>query len=338
MRLTLPAILALVCGISPLVHAQPAQDFYRNKQLRLITGHQVGNDYDVGARLLARYLPKHIPGQPGIIVQNMVAAASVAAVNYVYGVAPRDGTVIGTFSRNIPSQKLMGRPTSKPIRAASTGSALPHSRDASARSRHTAPVQTIEELFTKELIVGGAGAGSAPSILSTVFNHVLGTKFKLVEGYKGTQDALLAIERGELQGVCASYGQFRAYAHLFNEGKLKFLLRAEEAVMPDIPNVPSIYDYTKTEEQRQFMRFVFASTEFGRPYIFGPDVPKDRVELMRTAFAETLKDPELIAEADKIKLDMSFRPPGDLERLVAKLYATPPEVIEAAKRLVPNIQ
>ena len=333
---TAAAALAISCSALLIAHAQT--DFYRGKQMRLITGHQVGNDYDVGARLLARFLPKHIPGQPTIIVQNMVAAASVAAVNYVYGVAPRDGTVIGTFSRNIPSQKLMGQANieADPRRFNWLGATSFPGRVCTVW--HTAPVQTIEDLFTKELIVGGAGAGSAPSILSTVFNHVLGTKFKLVEGYKGTQDALLAIERGELQGVCASYGQFRSYAHLFNEGKLKFLLRAEEAVMPDIPNVPSIYDYAKTEEQRQFMRFVFASTEFGRPYIFAPEVPKDRVELMQRAVAETLKDPELIAEADKIKLDMSFRPPEDLERLVAKLYATPPEIIEAAKRLVPNIQ
>ena len=328
--------VALSCSALSGAHAQT--DFYRGKQLRLITGHQVGNDYDVGARLLAKYLPKHIPGQPAIIVQNMVAAASVAAVNYVYGVAPRDGTVIGTFSRNIPSQKLMGQANIEADARRFNWLGATSFPGRVCTVWHTAPVQTVDELFTKELIVGGAGAGSAPSILSTVFNHVLGTKFKLVEGYKGTQDALLAIERGELQGVCASYGQFRSYAHLISEGKLKFLLRAEEAVMPEIPNVPSIYEYTKTEEQRQFMRFVFASTEFGRPYIFAPEVPKDRVALMQRAFAETLKDPELIAEAEKIKLDMSFRPPEGLEQLVAKLYATPPEIVEAAKKLVPNIQ
>ena len=123
---------------------------------------------------------------------------------------------------------------------------------------------------------------------------------------------------------------------LFHEGKLRILFRAEEAAMPEIPNAPSIYDQAKTEDQRQFMRFVFSSTEFGRPYVLPPEVPKDRVEAMRRAMIETVQDPDLVADATKIRLDMSFRPPADLERLIAKLYETPPDVVEAARQLVPN--
>ncbi len=336
-RAALITALVIACGVSSAARGQPAEEFYRGKTLRLITGHQVGNDYDVGARLLAKYLPKHIPGQPSIIVQNMVGAASVAATNYVYSVAPKDGTVIGTFSRNIPSQKLMGQANieADPRRFNWLGATSFPGRICTAW--HTSAVKTPEDLFTHELIVGGAGAGSSLSILATVFNHVLGTKFKLVEGYKGTQDALLAVERGELQGVCASYGQFRAVQRLFDEGKLRIIFRAEEAAMPEIPNVPSIYDYAKTEEQRQFMRFVFSSVEFGRPYVLPPEVPADRVALMRRAVAEAVKDPELLAEAAKMKLDMSFRTPEQIEKLLAKLYATPPDMIEAVRKLVPNI-
>src|SRR5262249_29517401 len=140
-------------------HSQPAADFYKGKQLRLIVGHQVGNDYDIGARLLAKYLPKHIPGQPTIIVQNMVAAASVAAVNYVYGQAPKDGTVLGSFSRNIPSQKLMGQANieADPRRFNWLGATSYPGRVCTVW--HTAPVKTPDDLFTHELIVGGAGAG-----------------------------------------------------------------------------------------------------------------------------------------------------------------------------------
>jgi tripartite-type tricarboxylate transporter receptor subunit TctC len=171
-----------------------------------------------------------------------------------------------------------------------------------------------------------------------VFNHVLGTKMRVVEGYKGTQDIMLAVERGEVQGVCASFGQFRTYDKLIAEGKLRFLLQAEEVPMPEIASVPSIYKYATRDDQRQFMRFVFSSTEFARPYVLPPDVPKDRVALMRQAVAAAVKDPDLVAEAEKIKLDMSFRGPEALEQLVAKLYETPPEVIEAVKKLVPNLQ
>jgi tripartite-type tricarboxylate transporter receptor subunit TctC len=337
LRNVLIVATAFVCGVS-FACAQGAQDFYKSRQMRLIVGHEVSNDYDIGARLLAKYLPKHIPGQPSIIVQNMVGGASIAAANYVYGQAPRDGSVIGTFSRNIPSQKLMGQAniSADPRRFNWLGATSFPGRICTVW--HTAPVKTVADLFTQELIVGGEGAGSSLSILPTVFNHVLGTKFRLVEGYKGTQDALLAVERGEVQGVCASYGQFRNYDRLFRDGKLRVLFRAEEAVMPEIPEAPSIYDRAKTEDQRQFMRFVFSSTEFGRPYVFPPEVPKDRVELMRRAVAETLQDPDLVAEAAKLKLDMTFRPPDGLERLVAKLYETPPDVVEAVKKLIPNLQ
>jgi tripartite-type tricarboxylate transporter receptor subunit TctC len=320
------------------VTAQPAQDFYRGKQIRLIIGYPVGNDYDLAGRFLARYLAKHIPGEPTIIVQNMPQAASIVSANYLYAQAPRDGTVIGSFSRNVPSQALLGQMNveADPRRFIWLGAT---SLPARVCVRwHTAPVKTPADLFTRELIVGGAGAGSSTSIVPTVINHVLGTKFRIVQGYKGTGDGILAMERGELQGLCSTYAQYRPSADLIRDGKLTFLLRAEETAIPDIPDVPSIFDYAKTDEQRRLMRFVFSSTEFGRPYAFPPGVPPARAALMRTAFAEAVHDPELIAEAAKMKLDMTFRPPDALERLVVNLYETPPAMIETVKKLVPNLQ
>jgi tripartite-type tricarboxylate transporter receptor subunit TctC len=170
-----------------------------------------------------------------------------------------------------------------------------------------------------------------------VLNHVLGTKFRIIEGYKAAQDVLLAMERGELQGVCSSYSQFRSHERLFREGKLHILFRVEEAALPDRPDVPTIFDQAKTDEQRQLMRFVFSSVEFGRPYVFPPDVPKERVEIMRAAIAEAARDPDLIAEAERMKLDMAYRAPEHLERLIANLYRTSPATVEAVKKLVPNL-
>jgi tripartite-type tricarboxylate transporter receptor subunit TctC len=330
-------ILALVlCCASALGAA--AQEFYKGKQVRMILGHPTGNDYDIAGRFLAKYLARHIPGQPTIVPQNMTAAASVAAANYVYGQAPRDGTVVGSFSRNIPNQAMMGLPNIEvdPRRFNWLGgTALPARVCVVAAS---APVKTMSDLFTHELIVAGSGVGSSLSILPTVLNHVLGTKFRIIQGYKGTTDAVLAIERNEVQGVCATLGQFRVYDQLFRDGKLRYLFRAEETVIPEIPDVPSIYEQAKTDEQRQLMRFVFSSTEFGRPYVLPPETPKERVEIMRKALADAVNDPELIAEADKMKLDMTYRPPQDLERLVDNLYKTPPEMVETIKKLVPNLQ
>ncbi len=208
-----------VASILSDAHGEAAQDFYRNKQVRLIVGHPVGNDHDVGGRLLAKYLGKYIPGRPNVIVQNMPAAASVAAANYVYGQAPRDGTVMGTFSRNFPSQAMMGQPNieADPRRFLWLGATSFPGRVCTAWT--TAAVKTPADLFTSELIVGGSGAASTLSIVPTVLNHVLGTKFRIVEGYKAAQDVLLAIERGEVQGVCSSYSQFRSLRPAVSRGQ-----------------------------------------------------------------------------------------------------------------------
>ena len=330
------AAIALALAAALAVAPAHAEDFYKGKTLRLIAGFPAGNDYDLGARLLVKYLPKYIPSQPTIIVQNMPQAASVAAANFLYNQAPRDGTVLGSFSRNIVNDALTGQPNLEidPRRFNWLGAT---SRPARVCVRwYTAPVETPADLFTKEFIVGAAGATSSLAILPTVFNNVLGTKIRIVQGYQGMGDSMLAVERGELQGLCASYQQFRVAEQLIKDGKLKFLLRAEESPIAAIPDVPSIFDYAKTDEQRQLMRFVFSSTEFGRPLVFPPEVPPDRVAIMRNAIAQAVRDPDLVAEAAAIKMDMTYTGPDRLEDLVAKLYATPPGVIEKVKALLPN--
>ena len=328
--------LALLIATAPGICGAHAEDFYKNKQLRLIAGFPAGNDYDLGARLLVKYLPKYIPGQPTIIVQNMPQAASVAAANYLYAQAPRDGTVLGSFSRNIVNDALTAQPNVEidPRRMNWLGAT---SRPARVCVRwFTAPVKTPADLFTTEFIVGAAGATSSLAILPTVLNKVLGTKFRIVEGYQGMGDTLLAVQRGELQGACASFQQFRIVEQQIKDGKMTYLLRAEETPIAEIPDVPSIFDYAKTDEQRHLMRFVFSSNEFGRPYVFPPEVPRERVDIMRKAIADAVHDPELLAEAATIKMDMTYTPPDHLDELIGKLYQTPPSVIEAVKSLLPN--
>lgn len=340
MRSTWFRLLARLALAIPLlamaaVPGLAADEFYKSKQIRLIAGFPAGNDYDLGARLLVKYLGKYIPGQPSIIVQNMPQASSVAAANYLYTQAPNDGTVLGTFSRNIVNDALTGQPNVAvdPRRFIWLGAT---SRPARLCVRSaTAPVKTPADLFTHEFIVGAAGATSSLAILPTVINKVLGTRFKIVEGYQGMGDTILAIERGELQGECASLQQFRVHEDLFRDGKLFFLLRAEETPVAGVPDAPSIFDYAKTDEQRQLMRFVFSSTEFGRPYVFPPGVPQDRVAVMRKAIADAANDPQLVAEAASIKMDMTYTPPERLDQLVAKLYATPPRLIATIKEIMP---
>jgi tripartite-type tricarboxylate transporter receptor subunit TctC len=170
-----------------------------------------------------------------------------------------------------------------------------------------------------------------------VINHVLGTRFKIIEGYKGPADVIIAIERGEVQGVCSAYAQFRTHEQLIRDGKLRIILRAEETPVPELAHVPSVYGFAKTEEQRRFLRFVLSTTEFGRPYVMPPETPKAIVAIMRKAMADAVRDPKLIAEAQKMKLDMTYTPPEQIEQLLARLYETPPAMIEAVRKLIPHL-
>jgi tripartite-type tricarboxylate transporter receptor subunit TctC len=337
MTTRLLVIAGLTVSLVGTAHAQSAEEFYRGRQIQMVVGYEVGNDYDVGARLLARYLSKELPGNPSVVVQNMPQASGVVAANYMYLKAARDGSVIGGISRNLPSQAMMKLPNieADPRRFIWLGATSFPGRVCVSSSN--APVKTAAEVFQNELLIGGAGVGSSTSIVPTVINRVMGTKFKIVEGYRGAGDILLAIDRGEVQGVCMSLGQFRTSQQKFKDGKLRYLLRAEESPLPGV-DAPSIYEFAKTEEQRQLMRFIFSSTEFGRPYLFPPDVPKDRVEFMRKAIKAAAANPELIAEAEKMKLDMVYRAPEHLEQVVAHLYATPPETIAKARQISPNLK
>ena len=292
----------------------------------------------MGARFLAKYLQKFIPEHPTIIVQNMPQAATIVAANFVYKQAPNDGTAIGSFSRNFVAQALIGQPNivADPRRFVWLGAFSLPSRVCVASSN--ASVKKPEDLFNRELIVAGGGVGSSLSIIPTVLNHVLGTQFRIVSGYKGIGDSAIAIQRNEVEGVCMSYGQFTNYSHLIREGKFRILFHTEETSVPEIPEVPSIYNYAKTNEERQLLRFIFSGVEFGRPYVFPPGTPQIRVDVMRKAFAEVSKDQEMLQEADKLKLDMTYQSPARLEQLVEGLYQTPPAMIETVKKLVPNLQ
>jgi tripartite-type tricarboxylate transporter receptor subunit TctC len=334
----LVAVAALAVAFSCGARAQTAEEFYKGRQIKMIVGYEVANDYDIGARLLARYLSKELPGNPTIVVQNMPQAAGVVSANYMAVKAARDGTVIGGISRNLPSQAMMKLPNieADPRKFNWLGATSFPGRVCVASN--DAPVKTAADLFKTDLLTGGTGVGSSTDIVPTVINRVLGTRFKMVEGYRGAGDILIAVDRGEVHGVCMSLGQFRTSEQKFKEGKLRYLLRAEESELPGVPNVPSVYDFAKTDEQKQLMRFIFSSTEFGRPYLFPPGVPKDRVDYMRNAIERAVKNPELLAEAAKMKLDMVYRQPQHLEEVVAQLYATPPALIEKAKEISPNLK
>lgn len=318
------------------LHAQPAGEFYKDKQLRLIVANAPGGDYDLAGRLLSRHITRHISGGATIVVNNMPGAGTIIAANHLYNVAPKDGLVFGTFSRNLPSQAVLGRETIKfdpRLFGWLGGIGLP-SRVCVVSA--TSSIKTADDVFTQELVVGGTGAGSTPSTVPKLLNNVLGMRMRIVEGYGSTSAAIQAVERGEVEGLCQTFSTFKNLrAHLLESGKVRVLFNTEATPFPYLPNIPSVFQYAKTDEQRQILTFVTSSVELSRPFVMPPGVPADRLALMRTAFAAALQDPLLVAEADKQKIDITYRAPDDLLRLIDSLFATPKDLLERAAELIP---
>jgi len=330
-------LLALaVASASEAVCADGVEGFYRNRQVRVVVGNAVGADYDLGARLLARHMSRHMSGQPAFVVQNMPGAASINAANYIYNVAPKDGSLFGSVSRNLPSQAVIGRDSMKAdprqfqwIGSSGTNTVVCYVRNGS-------PISSAQDLFSRELIVGGIGSASTQSALPTALNRLLGMRFKVIEGYKGNADALVAMERAEIDGLCSGYSPLlTTHASLLSEKRVRLILHSGRSKLESHPDVPSFFDFAKDDRARAMLRFLFSSDEFGRPYFAPPGVPPDRLAALRQAFKAALADPALRAEASKLQLDMRYRPPAALEAFVRELTATPADVIREIQEIAP---
>ena len=327
---------AILSAAAAPAAAQNVESFYRGKQIRLLVGSEAGNDYDNWARFLAHTMPAHIPGKPSIVVENMPGGGTIVVANYLYNVAPKDGTVFATFSRNLPSAAVMGRPNIKfdPRRFNWVGSPERLNRVCAANT--DARVQKAADLFTTELLVGGAGAGAVPSFLPVLLNNLLSTRFKLIEGYSGSGAIFLAMDRHEVEGICITLGVFTGpRANLLQEGKVRLLFNTESKRLAKFPDVPTIQEFIKTDEQRQVISFINASLELGRPFAAPPGVPAERLAALRAAFAATVQDPAFLAEAAKMKYEVTYTSGEEQLELIEKLYATPPDRLAKAAALMP---
>ncbi len=342
MRQGRTAVLSLAFGamvlgasIRPAL-AQSVADFYRGRNITLVIGFSVGGGYDLYARLLARHLGKHVPGQPGIVPQNREGAGSERAVLYLYNAAPKDGTVIGTFSRSMAVAPLLANAPLDATRLSWLGSI---SSDVSVCMMwHTSPVKTFEDMLMKPFTVGGLAKDADPDIFAMVLRNMFGARLKLVSGYPGTNDGTLAMERGEVDGMCGiSWSTAKArHADWMKSGKVhlpvQFGLRKEA----DIPDVPAVTDLARTEEQTRMLRLILAGQAMARPYAAPPDIPDDRRRALIAAFDATMKDPEFLSDAEKIQADVSPVSAGEILKLLADVYATPKEIIAKAARAIVN--
>lgn len=336
LKKTLRAITAAVASLMALgapAAAQSVEDFYRGKQVKFIISSATGGDYDQWSRLIARYLGKYIPGNPTIIPQNMPGGGQIIATNHLFTAAAQDGTVIGMIGRNLPNHALTKKEGVRfdPVKFNWLGS--PELTNRVCVAIEGAPVQKAQDLMQHELLVGGAGAGTAVSNTPVLLSRLIGMKFKLVEGYGNSQAVLLAMERGEVQGICQSLSSLRgSRPEWFQSGKLKVLFNTERQPVPGL-NAPSVFDFVKNEDQRRVLALYTSSVELGRPIVAPPGVPKERVDALRKALADTLKDPVLLDEARKQGMEMTFVPGPELEKLVIDLMSTPADIVEKMREL-----
>lgn len=317
-----------------------AEEFYKGKQIRLITSTEPGLVYDIYSRLLARHLPRHIPGHPTIIVQNMPGAGGIKATNYAYTVAPRDGTVIVGPHSGIPTAPLTmpGAAQFDVSRISWIGSITKD--PLVGYVWHTSPVQSLEEAKTKEVIMGGTGAGTASVDAARLASGLLGLKIKLVPGYKSAGEVRLAMERGEIHGSFghAWHGLKTTNEEWIKQGKVKIIVQHSIRPHPELRDVPLLIDLAKTEADRQAVIFLLAvRQEAGKPYLAPPDVPRDRLLILRKAFDATMKDPQFLQDARNATLPVEEPLNGEeLAALVARVAATPTAVVERVMNLLKN--
>jgi tripartite-type tricarboxylate transporter receptor subunit TctC len=329
MRLAAPAILGLaLCAPSFVM----AQEFYAGKNVSVLISHPAGGGYDLYARLYARHLSRHLPGGPTIVAQNMPGAAGVAMANHMATQAPRDGTTIGLGPGTLVTAVLFGTPGVRydPRTLNWIGSLT---TDVGVMvSWFNSPIRRVEDLRERELIVGGGGASDGTVTKPLAVNRILGLKVKVVPGYNGTAAIALAMERGETDGIGSwNYSSIVAgKPHWISEKKINILLQLSLDKHPDLPDVPTVLDVSRDDEQRNILKLVFAPSSIGRGIFAPPGVPEARVDVLRNAFASVLKDPNFELDAKKSNLDIEPLSGAEISKLIEELHQSDPELVRKA--------
>ena len=326
--IALSSLLALPVAAA----AQTSDDFYRGKQLKLIVGTASGQDYDVWARLIGRHITRHIPGQPALIVENMPGAGHIVATNHLFNVAPRDGTTIGMVSRGMTDAAIMKvrNVRFEPGRFNWLGSPEVNHRVMFVSA--ASGITRIADLFERELIVGAPGGGQGVTAAPLLLKNLLGLKLKIVTGYRSPGEVVLAVTRGEVGSLVTTVGgPVSARRQWVTDGKMRVLFNMEPERVPWL-DAPTIFDVAKTEEQRQVLTFFAGNTRLGRPLMAPPDVPAERVALLRRAFDATMRDAAFLKEAQTMGFEVSPQSGEAITTQVAAALATPEEIVAKAEK------
>jgi tripartite-type tricarboxylate transporter receptor subunit TctC len=329
------AVLGGCCALSAAdVNAQSgdAAAFYQGKQVTVVVGYPPGGGYDVYARLLVRHMGRNIPGQPSMVPNNMPGAGSMIAANYLYNRAPKDGTVFGMFAGGMALAPLLG--DTKALFDSRKLSWLGSMNEETSLclAWATSGFKTIEDVLTREFTIGTASSTGTSYAFPTSSNSLLGTKFKLVSGYPGSSGVMLAVERGEVEGMCGMpLATLQTVRPQWLEKKqINILVQEATRRHPDLPDVPTVLDLAKTDDTKRVVELIYGWQIMGRPFTAPPDVPAVRLAALRAAFDATMKDPVFVAEAEKQHVDISPIGAKEIEEFIARAYETPKHLVTRA--------
>jgi tripartite-type tricarboxylate transporter receptor subunit TctC len=317
-------------------HAQGPAGFYKGKNVELYIGYSAGGGYDVYARSLARHIGRFIPGNPTIIAKNMPGAGSLVLANWLYNVAPKDGSAFGTIGRGTGFDPLLGSTKAQFDAAKFNWIGSMNDEVSVCVAWHTTGITRLEQVKQKELTVGGTGPAADTDQFPKVLNAAIGTKFRIIAGYPGGNDVDLAMERGEVMGRCGwSWSSVIAtHKSWIDEKKINILVQLGLSKHPDLPNVPLVMDFAKSDEEKQIFKLVFARQPMGRPFLAPPGIPADRVAALRKAFMDTMKDREFLAEAEQMKLEINPVSGDAVQEIVREVYQTPKPIASAVADMV----
>ncbi|MQA65716.1 MAG: hypothetical protein GEU76_07430 [Alphaproteobacteria bacterium] len=327
----LGAVLAVPAGGAL---ADAVSDFYKGNQVKVIVGGTAGGGYAPYSRMLQRHMGRHIPGKPQMVIQYMPGAGGLTATNFIANAAPKDGTVIGAVQRSVVRLGLFGgkRVAYDPRKLQWLGSL--HQDVSVCVAWHSSPIKTIQDAFDRESVIGAISPNNDTGQFPLVLNNVLGTKFKIIFGYKGSSGITLAMERGEVAGRCGwSWESLKSQkGEWVRDKKVNVFVLLSLRKVPDLPGVPLATEFAKTEEQRKILEFIFAEQAMGKPFMLAAEVPKDRARALRAAFVETYKDKAALKEMADLGLEVIPMSGEEMDTFIAEQIATPAGIVNAAKK------
>ena len=332
--------LALLTGAVPALAADAVESFYRGKQVTMIIAGGVGGGYDTYARTFARYYGRHIPGSPAIVPKNIPAAGGLQGASTLYNNTEKDGLTVGALTSSSTLDDLFGNPGARydALKFSWIGS-IGKLQNVCA-TWHASPVRNMEQLRTREVLVGGSGATSDSAVMPRVLNALLATKMKVITGYDAGASTELAVERGEIEGVCGlGWSTLKAARpDWIRDHKINVILQMGMKKHPELPDVPMAQDFVSDPVKKQVLELILLRQEFGRPIAAPPGVPAERLAALRTAFQDTLKDPEFLADAEKVLMEMDPLTGDEMVALLTKAHAEPKDIIRQAGALVEPVQ